>query len=106
MRLLLDENVTRKLAPLLIGHEALTVRRMGWAGRSNGDLLQAMLNEDIHVIITMDRNLRHQLPIERYGVHIVVLVAKSNGIEHIMHLVDPLLSYLETRDLALVKEIE
>ncbi len=29
MRLLLDENVTRKLAPLLKGHEVLTVQKNG-----------------------------------------------------------------------------
>jgi hypothetical protein len=39
MRLLLDENVTRKLAPLLKGHEVLTVQRMGWDGWTNGQLL-------------------------------------------------------------------
>jgi len=39
MRLLLDECVDRRLAPLLEGHEVTTVPRLGWAGLDGSGLL-------------------------------------------------------------------
>ena len=81
MRLLLDENVTRKLAPLLTGHTAVTVQQMGWAGKSNGELLGAMTKVGIGMVITMDRNLQFQLPLEKYGVKVVVLGAKATALK-------------------------
>ena len=41
MKLLLDESIPRGLGACFpISFEILTVPRMGWAGRSNGDLLR------------------------------------------------------------------
>jgi hypothetical protein len=38
MRILLDEDVPRRLAPLPIGHEVITVPQAGWSGVKNGKL--------------------------------------------------------------------
>ncbi|MFT3886086.1 MAG: DUF5615 family PIN-like protein [Flavobacteriales bacterium] len=67
MRLLLDENVTKRLAPMLGGHDVVTVQRMGWAGLTNGKLLGAMTEAGITVLITMDRDLQFQLPFQVRG---------------------------------------
>lgn len=40
MRVLFDENLPHALAPLLIGHEVLTVHQLGWAALKNGELLR------------------------------------------------------------------
>ena len=39
MRILLDEDVPRRLANLLVGHDVSTVPQSGWAGIKNGKLL-------------------------------------------------------------------
>jgi len=39
MKVLIDENLPRKLADHLKGHECGTVAECGWAGRKNGELL-------------------------------------------------------------------
>jgi predicted nuclease of predicted toxin-antitoxin system len=36
MRILLDEDLPRRLGALLIGHELATVQRRGWSGIKNG----------------------------------------------------------------------
>ncbi len=41
MRLLLDENLHRRLGREIGGHEVLTVPQMGWAGVENGDTQSA-----------------------------------------------------------------
>lgn len=105
MRLLLDENVTKRLAPMLGGHDVETVQRMGWAGMTNGKLLGAMTEAGITVLITMDRNLQFQLPLAKYGVKLIVLVAKSNGIKSLAPLVPVLLDYLGQEELDMVRLI-
>jgi len=105
MRLLLDENVTKHLAPLLTEHDVSTVQQMGWGGLTNGKLLGAMTDAGITVLVTMDRNLQFQLPLAKHGVKLVVLVAKSNGIRAITPLVPALLKYLGQADLDTVRLI-
>ena len=41
MRVLLDEQLPRQLAPLLTGHDVRTVQQQSWAGLKNGQLLDA-----------------------------------------------------------------
>jgi Domain of unknown function (DUF5615) len=57
MRILLDENVPRKLKyRLMPDHEVFTVQEKGWSGVQNGHLLtRAELEFD--VFLTLDRNL-------------------------------------------------
>jgi hypothetical protein len=40
MRLLLDESLPKKLKARLAPHEVRTVPEMGWAGKTNGELLR------------------------------------------------------------------
>ena len=39
IRILLEEDLPRRLAPLLVGHDVDTVTRCGWSGVKNGKLL-------------------------------------------------------------------
>lgn len=43
MKLLLDENLPRKLKSLLPEHKVYTVSEMNWAGKKNGELLSLMI---------------------------------------------------------------
>ena len=58
MRVLLDENVDRKLK-LSFGpdHEVVTVREHGWSGKKNGDLLSSA-EAEFDVLFTLDTNMR------------------------------------------------
>ena len=58
MRLLLDESVPRPLgAHFPPSFEIHTVQRMGWSGRSNGDLLRLAAS---HGFVTADRGIEYR----------------------------------------------
>jgi len=78
MRLLLDENLPKKLKLDFPEFDLYTVREMGWQGRKNGELLQLMLDNDFTVLMTFDKNLRHQQNFGRYPVMVLVLNAPEN----------------------------
>ena len=57
MRLLLDENLPRRLKQDFPKHEVFTVREKGWNGITNGALLQLMLEYNFDALLTFDKNL-------------------------------------------------
>jgi Domain of unknown function (DUF5615) len=60
MRLLLDENLPRKLIPLLAPEvEAVTVAQQGWRGKENGELI-ALAEREFDALATMDQGIPHQ----------------------------------------------
>jgi hypothetical protein len=59
MKILFDECLPRRLKNCLPGHDCRAVPEMGWAGKSNGDLL-ALAEPSFSVLITMDANLDYQ----------------------------------------------
>jgi len=81
MRVLLDENLPRRLLGLL-GEDlaAVTVAKAGWKGKKNGELLAAAEGE-FDVLLTMDRGIEHQQNLSRFDLAIVRLVAPGNTYE-------------------------
>ncbi len=75
MRVLLDEQLPRQLAPELIGHHVSTVQQQGWAGLKNGELLRRAGEKAFEVFVTADQNLEFQQNLSRSGVGVIVLVA-------------------------------
>ena len=57
--ILLDEDLPRRLASLLVGHNVSTVQHSGWTGIKNGKLL-VLAAAEFDVFLTMDRNLEFQ----------------------------------------------
>ena len=86
MRAILDESLPRPLAPEILGHEVATVRQMGWAGLSNGELLRRMTGAGFGALVTADRSIEHQQNIARAGIGLVVLRSRSNRIEDLLPL--------------------
>ena len=86
MRILLDEDIPRRLGPLLVGHDASTVPRSGWSGIKNGKLL-ALAATRFDVFLTMDRNLEFQQNLAALPIAILVIEALSNRIAHLRPLV-------------------
>ena len=93
MRLLLDEQVPRRLKQLLAGHEAWTVREMGWDSKSNGELL-ALARHEFDAFITLDRNLEYQQNITESDLPIIVLIPRRSNMEHLSPLAPRVLEVL------------
>jgi len=78
MRLLLDENLPKRLKNDFSEHEIFTVRDKGWNGIKNGQLLQLMVEGGFHALLTFDKNLQHQQNFQKYTITVFVLSAVNN----------------------------
>ncbi len=93
MRLLLDESLPRKLKPRLAPHEVRTVPEMGWAGKSNGELLR-LAEQEFEVFLTADQKLPDQQNLPTFRIAVVVFAAVSNRLRDIEPLVPKALGIL------------
>ena len=94
MRILLDEDLPRRLCSLLVGHDAKTVVQSGWAGAKNGKLLTLAATR-FDIFLTMDQNLEYQQILATLPIAVLVVVAVSNRIEHLSPLVSVILSEID-----------
>ena len=78
MRLLLDENLPKRLKIDFSTHVVYTVREKGWNGVKNGDLIKLLLADNFNVLLTFDKNLQHQQNFSKYSVTVIVLSADKN----------------------------
>lgn len=93
MKILLDECIDHRLAQNVSGHEVLTVTGMGWAGKSNGELL-SLAQRQFDAFITTDRNLVSQQNLSRFDIAVLVLVSRSNRLADLKQLIPSLLQAL------------
>ncbi len=93
MRILLDEDLPRRLADLLVGHEVSTVQRSGWSGVKNGKLLTLAASQ-FDVLLTMDQNLEFQQNLTELPMAVLVVQTASNRIEQLVPLVPAILKEL------------
>jgi predicted nuclease of predicted toxin-antitoxin system len=78
MRILLDENMDRKLRHTFHDeHEVTTVRDHGWSGKKNGDLLREA-EAEFDVLVTLDKNMQYQQNLPLYNLAVVLITAPSN----------------------------
>ena len=96
MRILLDENVPRKLC-FRFGeaHEVSTVPEIGWAGTKNGALL-ARADGRFDVLVTVDTNLEFQQNLSGLTISVIVVEAISNTYEDVVVHIPAILSALES----------
>ncbi|HEU4561251.1 MAG TPA: DUF5615 family PIN-like protein [Longimicrobium sp.] len=66
-KVLLDENLPHVLENELAGCEVWTVRRAGWAGVKNGELLRRA-DGDFDVFLTADRGIPHQHNLKKFSL--------------------------------------
>lgn len=88
MKLLLDENLPKRLKQDFPEYDVFTVRELGWNGITNGALLKLMLDNEIDVLMTFDKNLQHQQNLSKYPVSVFVLTAPSNQYDNLKPLVE------------------
>ena len=88
MRVLLDENVDRRLKRAFDEqHEVSTVPERGWAGMKNGELLEEA-GKDFDVLVTTDRGMPNQQNLSRFDLAVIVLESKSNNYEDLASLMN------------------
>jgi hypothetical protein len=75
MRVLLDNNVNHLFATLIIGHEVIHARKMGWAELENGDLIGAAEAKGFDVMITADKRMQYQQTLRDRRISVIVLNA-------------------------------
>jgi hypothetical protein len=95
VRVLLDEQLPRQLAPYLISHDVRTVQQEGWAGLKNGELLKRAKTAGFEALLTADQNLEFQQNLASSGLFVVVVVAVSNALEDLLPAVPKILAALQ-----------
>ena len=95
MKLLLDENLPKRLKKDLTDHQVFTVRDKSWNGLKNGELLGKMISDGFNALLTFDKNLEHQQNFQTYPIAVIVLVAESNQYETVKPLVPKLQEALD-----------
>jgi hypothetical protein len=73
MLILFDHGTPRGIARALEGHTVKEARAQGWDTLNNGDLLKAAEDAGFDVLLTTDKNLRHQQNLQGRKLAIVVL---------------------------------
>jgi predicted nuclease of predicted toxin-antitoxin system len=79
MRLLLDENLPKRLKTDFQEHEIYTAADKGWTGISNGKLLEFLVKNKFDALLTFDKNLQHQQNFSKYTISVLVLNASDNS---------------------------
>jgi len=73
MLVLFDHSTPAPLTSYLIGHTVTEARDRGWHRLSNGDLLAEAERAGFDVLLTADKNIRHQQNLSGRRLAIVVL---------------------------------
>ena len=94
MRILLDESVPVQLRRDFVGHDARTVRYMGWLGIDNGDLLK-LARDNFDVFVTADQNMPYQWNITSSDLPILIFQGRSNARKDLAPLVPKALAILD-----------
>ena len=81
MKILLDENLPFRLRHQIKGHQVFTVSEKGWAGFTNGKLLQKLIEENFDALLTFDKNIQHQQNFQKYPVAVLNFYAADNRFE-------------------------
>ncbi len=93
MRILLDENLPRKLAAHFSGHECRTVVQCGWSGTKNGELL-ALADPLFDILLTLDKNLPYQQNLNTKRIAVLIVRAHSNRIQDLLPIIPECLAAL------------
>lgn len=96
MRLLLDENLPKRLKQDLEEHEIYTASEKGWTGISNGKLLGLLIENKFDALLTFDKNLQYQQNFTKYIIAVIVLNAQDNSYATLKDFVPKIRGVLKT----------
>ena len=94
MKLLLDENLPKRLKLDFPHQEIYTVRDKNWNGIKNGELLKLLIENEFDALLTFDKNLQHQQNFSKYTLTVFVLSAIINTYEELTKLSEQINSYV------------
>jgi hypothetical protein len=95
VRILLDEQLPRRLARRLTGHFVRTVQQNGWSSLQNGALLLRAEGAGYEAFVTADRGLTYQQNLTQSSLCVIVLHARTNRLEDLLPLVPAILAALD-----------
>lgn len=78
MKLLLDENLPKRLKEDFLDHSVRTVREMGWNGLRDAALLSKASGDGFRVLLTFDKNIRFQQNFSKLKIAVFILTARNN----------------------------
>jgi len=95
--MLIDECLPGKVKFLFAegGHECQTVGDAGFGSKENGELI-AVADKNFDVLITIDKNIRHQQNIKGRNIAILIIRPASNDLDDIRPHIPQALAALET----------
>ncbi|MBX2898583.1 MAG: DUF5615 family PIN-like protein [Cyclobacteriaceae bacterium] len=96
MKLLLDENLPKRLKSDVSNHLVFTSAEMGWAGVSNGRLLELLIANNFDALLTFDKNLQYQQNFNKYTIAVLILNASDNRYDTLRPLMTLVNKFLET----------
>ncbi len=99
MRLLLDENLPKRLKQDFPKHEIHTVRDKEWNGIKNGELMKLLIENSYDALLTFDKNLQFQQNFLKYPITVFILVAAINSYYELTKLSSQINDFLSTEDL-------
>lgn len=99
MRLLLDENLPKRLKQDFPEHEVFTVRDKQWNGIKNGELLRLLIDNSFDALLTFDKNIQHQQNFLKYTITVFVLTTKINQYAELTKLTPKVNEYLSRKQL-------
>jgi predicted nuclease of predicted toxin-antitoxin system len=98
MKILIDENLPKKLKNDLIEHSVYTVRDKNWHSKTNGDLIKLMIDDGFDLLITFDQNLQYQQNLVKCNIAVLVINTYNNQYETIKNYKDQILALVNQID--------
>ena len=96
MKLLIDENLPKRLKSDFPEHDIFTVSDMDWNSKKNGELLKLMIDGGFNVLLTFDKNLQYQQNFKKYPISVLILNAEDNAYRTVKKLVPAIQKFLLT----------
>ena len=78
MKLLLDENLPKRLKQDFPENDVHTVREMGWNGLRDAALMSEASKAGFRVLLTFDKNIRYQQNFSKSSIAVFILLARNN----------------------------
>lgn len=72
MRLLLDENLPKRLKLDFPEHKIYTITDKKWNDIKNGDLMDLLVENSFDALLTYDKNLQYQQNFSKYTITVFV----------------------------------
>ena len=89
MRILLDNNLDWRFGRGFGSHEVAHVLDLGWAELKNGELVKKASGR-FDVLVTVDKNMRHQTSLHDFDLAVVILDARTNRLSDTLPFVSDL----------------